>query len=330
MHLPDHFLDPATMAISAAISSGAVAYSVLRVRKEGKLNALPAAGVAAAIFAAQMVNFPVGDGTSGHLVGGALAGMLLGPWAGVLAMSAVLAVQAVVFGDGGILALGANVLNMGLIGVGIGVAVDRLPVAPRKTLAGSLMTRASAAGLAGWLSVVAAALACAIEMALSGAASAGEVVPAMLGVHALIGLAEGAITAILVLAWALVLGPLEQAENAGASWLRRPSAVHCSPQAVAHNRHVWFAMLVPAALVVVALAPFASTLPDGLESVAASLSSLELRDVATVPSVLTDYAVPGVAWSPIATAFAGVIGIALVYGVTAVVVFNHRRNGDIL
>jgi cobalt/nickel transport system permease protein len=253
-----------------------------------------------------MVNFPIAAGTSGHLVGGAMAGMLLGPWAGLLSMSAVLIVQAVVFGDGGIFALGANVLNMGVIGVAVGAAVERLLVAPRAKSAGSLLTRASAAALAGWLSIVLAALACAIEMAVSGAASAGEVVTDMLGVHALIGLAEAAITALVVTVGAY-------------------GAAHWPRQSAAHERYGFSTILLPV-IIVVALAPFASPLPDGLESVAERLRSLELRDTATIPSVFADYAIPGIAWLSAATILAGMLGVALVYGVAALGCLGVRRN----
>jgi cobalt/nickel transport system permease protein len=304
MHLPDHVLDPTTLAATAVFSAGAVAYSIVRVRKEPTPKIIAAAGIAAVVFAAQMVNFPVASGTSGHLVGGALAGLLLGPWAGLLAMSAVLAVQAIVFGDGGILALGANILNMGLIGVAIGVAVDRLLVTPRAN--STLVRRVSASALAGWMAVVAAALVCAIELAVSGAASLSEVVPKMLGAHAIIGLAEGGITAVFVTACEYGIAH---------GWLG----------AVERQRRVLGATLACLAIVVVALSPLASTLPDGLESVAASIASLQPEAVATMPPVLADYAIPGIAWASTATVLAGIVGIALVFGVTSLAGIGIRR-----
>jgi cobalt/nickel transport system permease protein len=308
MHLPDHFLDPATIAATAVISGGAVVYSIVRVRQDPAPKVIAAAGVAAGIFAAQMVNFPIASGTSGHLVGGALAGLLLGPWAGVLAMSAVLAVQAIVFGDGGILALGANILNMGLIGVAAGVAVDRLLITQHANPANSLMRRAFASALAGWIAVVAAALLCAIEIAGSGAASLSEVVPAMLGVHAMIGLAEGAITAILVTACSYGLA-------------------QARPGAVAHEQRVLGPRLAFAVIIVIALAPLASTLPDGLESVAAGFTSLQLDADAALPPVFADYAIPGIAWATAATVLAGIVGVTLVFGVTTLACIRIRRSG---
>ena len=106
MHLPDHYLDPLTCAATAVLSGGAITYALIRVRHEPATKVFAAAATSAAIFAVQMINFPVASGTSGHLLGGVLAGVLLGPWAGLLAMAAVLLVQAVIFGDGGVLALG--------------------------------------------------------------------------------------------------------------------------------------------------------------------------------------------------------------------------------
>jgi cobalt/nickel transport system permease protein len=307
MHLPDHFLDPATMAVTGILSGGAVVFSLSRVRREAasaasaSSKALPAAGLAAGIFAAQMVNFPVAAGTSGHLVGGALAGMVLGPWAGLLAMSAVLAVQAIVFGDGGILALGANILNMGLIGVAVGAVVDRQLVRRHANSANRLVRRASAAALAGWIAVLAGALACAVEMAISGAAPLGEVVLAMLGVHTMIGLAEGGLTAILVIACA-----------------------YYAPK-VAHDRYAAAATLAFATIIVLALSPLASTLPDGLESVAAGFASLQLEADNALPAVFADYAIPGIAWAFAATALAGIVGMTLVFGVTTLACVNVRR-----
>jgi len=144
--------------------------------------------VAAFIFAAQMVNFPVALGTSGHLLGGVLAAIVLGPWLGMLAITAVLAVQATIFADGGILALGANILNMAVIGT-IGsyylYNIVVVKIIKNKTLAIALVS---------WLSVVLAASACAIELAISKTISFNLVLPAMLSVHALIGIGEALLT----------------------------------------------------------------------------------------------------------------------------------------
>ena len=198
MHIPDGFLDTATLAVTWTISAGSVAYAVRRTSRELDERQVPLMGVSAAfIFAAQMLNFTVAGGTSGHLLGGALAAILLGPWAGMLVITSVLAVQALLFQDGGLLALGANVFNMAVIGVLLGWVV----YTGVKRLFGNKTWNTMAGGFAAaWLSVVLASLVAALELAISGASPWGVVLPAMLGVHALIGIGEGLIT-IAVLAF---------------------------------------------------------------------------------------------------------------------------------
>jgi len=192
MHIPDGFLNPATLATAWAASSGAVGYGVHRLRRELDERQVPLMGVTAAfIFAAQMMNFTVAGGTSGHLLGGALAAILLGPWAAMLVLTSVLTVQALVFQDGGLLALGANIWNMAVIGVLVAWAVYR----PLARLWGQkTWGRAVATFLSAWASVVVASLMASVELAVSGASPWGVVLPAMGGVHALIGIGEGVIT----------------------------------------------------------------------------------------------------------------------------------------
>jgi cobalt/nickel transport system permease protein len=261
MHLPDHYLDPTTAAATAALSGGAVAYAIVRLRREPTVRIAPIAATSAFIFAAQMVNFPIAGGASGHLVGGALAGILLGPWAGLIAMTSVLAVQAIILGDGGIAALGANILNMGVLCVLVGAACRAVPLIRRGT---SRVHQAIAAAIAAWLSVVLAALACAIEMVASGVAAAAEVIPAMLGIHALIGLPEAAISAAVIALAGYATSPRVTS---------LPSANHHlasshAPPSIGRQCKWAFAM----AAILIALSPFASTLPDGLERVAANLN----------------------------------------------------------
>ena len=198
MHIPDGFLDITTSVVTWAASAGSVAYAVRRVSKELDERQVPLMGVSAAfIFAAQMLNFTVAGGTSGHLLGGALAAILLGPWAGMLVITSVLAVQALLFQDGGLLALGANIFNMAVIGVLLAWVV----YTGIKRLFGNKTWNTMAGGFAAaWLSVVLASLVAALELAISGASPWGVVLPAMLGVHALIGIGEGLIT-VAVLAF---------------------------------------------------------------------------------------------------------------------------------
>jgi cobalt/nickel transport system permease protein len=204
MHIPDGFLDTATSVVTWAASAGSVAYAVRRVSRELDERQVPLMGVSAAfIFAAQMLNFTVVGGTSGHLLGGALAAILLGPWAGMLVITSVLAIQALLFQDGGLLALGANVFNMAVIGVLLGWAVY---TGVRRLFGKKTWSTAAGGFAAAWLSVVVASLAAAIELALSGASPWGVVLPSMIGVHALIGIGEGLIT-VAVLAFLRVTRP---------------------------------------------------------------------------------------------------------------------------
>jgi len=197
MHIPDGFISTGTAAVTWVASAGGIGYAVRRVNRELSERQVPLMGVTAAfIFAAQMMNFTVVGGTSGHLVGGALAAILLGPWAGALVLTAVLAVQALLFQDGGLLALGANVLNMALITVFVGWLV----YSSLKRLLGKRSWATMVSGFAAaWLSVVLASVAAAVELAVSGTSPLAVALPAMGLVHMLIGVGEGLITvAVLV------------------------------------------------------------------------------------------------------------------------------------
>jgi len=192
MHIPDGFLSTPVWVAAGAVSAAAVAVGVARVGKNMEEKQVPLMGVVGAfIFAAQMVNFPIASGTSGHLGGGVLAALLLGPWAGTLIMTAILIVQAFLFQDGGITALGANVLNMGVLGSLLGFAVYRFL---RRLLAGTRGALISAF-ITAWLIVVLSASLAAVEIALSGTVPLRLALPAMAGIHALIGIVEGLITA---------------------------------------------------------------------------------------------------------------------------------------
>jgi cobalt/nickel transport system permease protein len=198
VHIPDGFLNIATVGTTYALSAGSVAAAVKMTGKKLGEKQVPLMGIMAAfIFAAQMLNFPVAGGTSGHLVGAALAAILLGPWAALLIMSCVLIAQALIFQDGGLLALGANIFNMGAISSFAGYLVFKLVT----VLAGTGRRSVMAGSFAGaWLAVVLASVAAAFELALSGTSPLKIVLPAMAGIHALIGIGEGLITgAVLAL-----------------------------------------------------------------------------------------------------------------------------------
>ncbi len=198
MHIPDGFIDAPVAAASGVVAVAAVAVSLRGARREVSEASAPLAGLTAVfVFAAQMVNFPVGAGTSGHLIGAALAAILIGPYAAVLAMTVVITIQALVFADGGLTALGLNIVNMAVVATVVGWLVFRLGtrVLPRVRWSALL-----AAGIAGFGSVVASAAAFSLEFALGGTAPipAGTVTIAMLAVHAVIGVGEGVITALVV------------------------------------------------------------------------------------------------------------------------------------
>lgn len=194
MHIPDGFLSPPVFASAWAAAIGGLGWALRRTRRTLHERMVPLMGVMAAfIFAAQMINFPIPGGTSGHLLGGVLAGVVLGPWAGTVVLALVLAVQCLVFQDGGLTALGANIVNMGLIGT----AFSAFLYSGLRRLVPRLGPVATAGGCA-WISVVLAAAACSAELALSGASPFRIVFPAMLAVHALIGVGETLITALIL------------------------------------------------------------------------------------------------------------------------------------
>ncbi|HEX78876.1 MAG TPA: energy-coupling factor ABC transporter permease [Dehalococcoidia bacterium] len=196
MHIPDGFLNTATVVTTGVVSAGGIANAVRIANKKLGERHIPMMGILAAfIFAAQMLNFPVAGGTSGHVIGAALVAILLGPWAAVIIMSVVLIAQSLIFQDGGLLALGANIFNMGVV-AGFGAYyIYRL----MGTLLGdSNRSRLVSGFVAAWSSVLLASIACAIELAVSGTSPLSVVLPAMAGVHALIGIGEGLITVAVV------------------------------------------------------------------------------------------------------------------------------------
>jgi cobalt/nickel transport system permease protein len=196
MHIPDGFVSGPVAGVGFALSGVAIAVAVRATNRSLGERTVPLMGVMAAfIFAVQMMNFPVAGGTSGHLLGGALAAILLGPWAAIIVMTSVVGLQALLFQDGGLAALGDNVLNMGIITVFVGYGVywvfARLAhIGPWVRLAGAFA--------AAWLSVQLAALATTFELALSDTSPLNVALPAMMGVHTLIGIGEGLITVAAV------------------------------------------------------------------------------------------------------------------------------------
>lgn len=201
MHVPDGFLDAPTSLAAAVAAAGAVTLALRGARRELDDRTAPLAGlVATFVFAAQLVNFPVAAGTSGHLLGGTLAAVLVGPWTATLCLTVVLLVQALLFADGGLSALGTNVMLMGVVGVWVGYAAFRLARAALTRTGLGRSAIPAAAGVGAAISVVATALAFVGLYALGGAVPVplGTLAAAMAGVHTLIGVGEAVLTALVV------------------------------------------------------------------------------------------------------------------------------------
>ncbi|MFH2037073.1 MAG: energy-coupling factor ABC transporter permease [Candidatus Zixiibacteriota bacterium] len=203
MHIPDGFLDTKTWVALNVISAGVLGLAIRKTRDSLGEKQIPLMGVMAAfIFAAQMINFPVSGGTSGHFMGGVLAAILLGPLSAMIVMAVVLIVQCFIFQDGGITALGANIFNMSVI-ASMGGYLIYWGISK---IGGKSKINITAIFIASWLSIILAASVCSVELAISGTVPLNITLPAMAGVHTLIGIGEGLIT-VLVLSFVLKVRP---------------------------------------------------------------------------------------------------------------------------
>jgi cobalt/nickel transport system permease protein len=289
LHIPDGFLNVAVSVVCWIITVLVLGVAISRTNRSLGEKQVPLMGIMAAfIFAAQMINFPVAGGTSGHLLGGALAAITLGPWAGMLVMTAVIVVQALLFQDGGLLVMGANILNMGLITVAIGYGLYR------GVAGGSRAVKLTVAGVAAWLSVMAGALFTSLQVWLSGNTDLRIIIPAMLGVHALIGLGEALITVA-------ALGFILQS---------RPDLLGEGSESAKGSRG-WVIAGIAISLLVVLISPLASGVPDGLERVAMDLGFIETGLDAPY-QIIPDYALPFLGETALSTILAGIIGVAVV------------------
>ena len=297
MHIPDGFLDLKTAVATGVLSAAAVGISLRRLNGSLPRKKVPLMGLAGAfVFAAQMVNFPVAGGTSGHLMGGVLVAVLLGPAAGVVVITSVLIVQCLLFADGGIVALGANVFNMGVIGSAGGYAIYRGVRLVFRNERGRYL----AVVLAAWGSTVLAAVCCAGELAWSGTVPWTSAFPAMTNVHMLIAIGEAVISSLAYSAIAAARPDLV-AENP------RSAPVH-------EGRDLLLYGALITAGVVLFISPFASRWPDGLEAVAAKLgfeSTAIARPLVTSP--LDGYVIPGLGSPVAATVIAGLAGTCIVF-----------------
>ena len=296
LHIPDGFLNLAVSLACWIITIITLASAISRTNKALGEKQIPLMGVMAAfIFAAQMINFPVAGGTSGHLLGGALAAIMLGPWAGMLVMTAVIAVQALLFQDGGLLVMGANILNMGLVTAAIGYGLYRSVSNQSKSV------KLAIAGAAAWLSVMAGALLTSLQLWLSGTSDLQIVIPAMLGVHMLIGLGEALIT---VAALTFI-------------FRTRPDLLNEKSESARGGRG-WVIVGTIISLAVVLLSPLASTDPDGLERVAIDMGFIGTGESAPY-ELIPDYTLPFLGKTALSTIMAGVIGVAVVSAIIVLV-----------
>ena len=294
MHIPDGFLDGKTAATTAALAVVGVGLALRQVKRELPARQVPQLGLAAAfLFTAQMINFPVAGGTSGHLIGGTLVAALLGPSAAVVVITTVLIVQCFLFQDGGVTALGANIFNMALICPVVGYLIYRSLEFFLKGLRGQVTALAFAA----WCSVVVAAIACAGQLAWSHTIPWNVAFPAMTGVHMLIGIGESLISVLVFLAIKRTRPNWSQ-ETAGGGLPGRAREM------------ILYGLLITLGIAVF-VAPFACSWPDGLDSVAAKFGFVP-HAAPTFPAPAPDYQIPGIHWAVGATALAGMAGALIV------------------
>lgn len=292
MHIPDGFLSVLVSAIFWLISMMVLIKVLRETNRLLSERQLPLMGVlAAAIFAGQMLNFTVIGGTSGHLLGATLATILLGPWPAIVVMTSVVSIQALVFQDGGLIVLGANIFNMAIIGVLVSNSIFSLS----KKLIGSKKWGITVSGfLAAWFSILIASLSCALQLVISGTSPANIVIPAMAGIHALIGIGEGLITAGAIIFISAARKDLLEVDITGS----------------ANSKGI----LVGGSIIAVVLAilsPLASSHPDGLEWVAEQSGFLGFAK-GTFYNIIPDYTFPGIDDPSVATIVAGIIGVVIV------------------
>ncbi len=342
MHVPDGFLDVPTSVATGVVAATAIGLALRRSDSELRESGAPLAGLTAVfVFAVQMVNFPVGVGTSGHLLGGVLAAVLVGPWTAVLCLSVVFVVQALVFADGGLTALGTNITLLAVVTVLVGYAVTRVALAllPRRPAS---VVPASAVGA--FLSLPAAAGVFVVLYAVGGAVEIplATLTAAMLGWHVLIGVGEAVITAAVVGALVATRPDLVHAARGLTPRLVLVDATGREVEATDHGagpspagtrgrRGPLTALAAVSVVVAGMLSVVASTSPDGLESVATQLGfgSTALAS-ATAASPLSGYTVAGIDGAALGTGLAGVVGLLLT-GLAAVAVLRlaRRRRAEV-
>ncbi len=324
MHAPDGFFAVWLSVVGWIITAAMIALALRNTRQQLGERQIPLMGImAAAIFAGQMLNFTIPGGTSGHLVGGALAAIILGPWAGLLVMTAVIATQALLFQDGGLLVMGLNIINMGIVTTFVGYFTYRLIKGLVRGRAGLI-----AGAFAGaWLSLVVTAAFAAVQLALSGTSPLQFALPAMAGIHVLIGIGEGLLT---VFALTFILAA-------------RPDLI-TGETAPGQRSARWVTVGLVLALGLTLLAPLASPYSDGMERVAEVFAEPQAVEQAPVGfavpgerqffgefrdapyEILPDYTVPFLGESGISTILAGMIGVLVVFGIATGIARLARRH----
>ncbi|MGW0766562.1 energy-coupling factor ABC transporter permease [Streptomyces sp. NPDC002676] len=339
MHVPDGFIDAPTSAVTGVVAVGALAVSLRGARRELDERTAPLGGlVAAFIFAVQMLNFPVAAGTSGHLLGGALAAILVGPFTGMLCVSVVLLMQGVLFADGGLTALGVNITDMAIVTTVVAYAVFRalLAVLPRKRR--SVTVASFVAALA---SVPAAAVVFTLIYAIGGTTDValGKVATAMIGVHVLIGIGEAVITALTVSAVVAVRPDLVHGARGLHQRLKLRvngvlvDAPTTAPVAARTSRRTLLIGGLITSLVLAGFVSFyASASPDGLMKVAHDKGiDKKTQKHASDGSPLAGYGVKDITDGRASKGLAGAIGVGVtvVAGSTVFWAVRRRRTGDV-
>ncbi len=291
LHVPDGFLNLPISGLCWIVTLIVLYFAVKQAQLDFDERLVPLAGIMAAfIFAGQMLNFPVAGGTSGHLVGATLAFIVLGPWVGALAMTAVISLQALIFQDGGLVVMGANILIMGIVPGFMGYGLFQLVKSRTRTV------QLGVTAVAAWLSVMIAALVTALLLGFSGTTSLAVAIPAMLGIHALIGIGEALIT-VAALSFIMQTRPQLLSDSAPA------------------GSGKWIVAGMIMALMVVLFAPLASGSPDGLEWVAEQAGFIETAVDAPF-QILPDYTIPALGETGLSTVVAGMVGALVVAGIT--------------
>jgi len=291
MHVPDHMLNGPICPVTAVVSTVGIATATyFALKSKEKPTALQLGGIGSLIFAAQMMNYPIQNGTSGHLIGSTLAVALLGWPFGVLVMTIVLLIQTLIFSDGGLTVLGANVLNMAIIGSICGGIAHKLFLQNEKI---KPIIKYTSLGIASWLSVILAALACSLELSFAGVIPILKVLPAMLGIHALIGIGE----ALITIAVYMLLSSKKITDSKKTSFI---------------------IPLLMSGVIGLILSPFASGFPDGLEWIAEKYTFLH-ESTPAFTGLMPDYTIPIIKNEILSTALAGISGVIITFLIISII-----------